>query len=120
MPATGEAPTRANGPAVAAMLAAGIGCLVLGVLTTVAEASEPFRASLDFSRNYGLGSGVGPLSGKVTVAAVAYFLSWAVAAYVWRGRELNLGRWFTVTLVLIAAGLLLTFPPFFELFAPAE
>jgi hypothetical protein len=101
------------------MLAAGIGCFVLGVLTTVAEASEPFRASLDFSRHYGLGSGVGPLSGKVTVAAVAYFLSWAVAAYAWRGSEVSLRRGFTVTLVLIAGGLLLTFPPFFELFAPA-
>lgn len=74
------------------------------------------RGELRFSKNYGLGSGVGPLSGKVTVAVIAYIVSWAILAYLWRGKEVTFGRIFTISLVLVVLGFLFTFPPLFLAF----
>lgn len=111
--------TKPNGPVAAAFIAAGIATLTLGLMVVLAEANASFRAALDFSKNYGLGSGVGPLSGKVTVAVIAYAVSW-IALHLWfRRRELPWGRVFLVTLVLIGIGFALTFPPIFLLFEPA-
>jgi hypothetical protein len=42
MPPYDEPPDKPFGPVAAVFLAAGIGALVLGILTTVAEASEDF------------------------------------------------------------------------------
>jgi hypothetical protein len=110
--------TKPNGPVAAAFLAAGIGTLVLGLMVVLAEALGPDAAKyLDFSKNYGLGSGVGPLSGKVTITVVAYVLSWVILHFAFRGKELAFGRVFTITLILLAIGFALTFPPIFEVFA---
>jgi hypothetical protein len=49
--------TKPNGPAAAAFLAAGVGAFVLGLMVTLAEASEEIKDFLDFSKNYGIGSG---------------------------------------------------------------
>lgn len=109
---------KPNGPAAAALIGSGIGVLVLGLLTTISEVF-PNKAgetsAFDFSKLYGIGSGVGPLSGKVVLAVVAYFVGWAIFAFLWRGRDVRFGMAFTVSLLLIAAGFLLTFPPFFDL-----
>jgi hypothetical protein len=35
----------------------------------------------------------------------------------WKDKEMEFGKVFTVTLILIALGFLFTFPPIFELFA---
>jgi hypothetical protein len=114
--------TKPNGPAAAAILAAGIGSFVLGAMVALVEAF-PAKAGetsfFDFSKRYGIGSGVGPLSGKVIIAVAAYLVSWALVAYLWRGREVNFGRVFVTTLILLALGFALTFPPIFEVFAPA-
>ncbi len=117
---TTETQTKPNGPAAAAILAAGVGSLVLGFMTTLAEASTDIKNALDFSKNYGIGSGVGPLSGKVIVAVIAYLIAWAIAGYAWRGKEVNFTRAFAATLVLLAIGFALTFPPIFVLFEPKE
>ena len=112
--------TKPNGPVAAAFVAAGVGSLVLGLMVTLAEMSADVRTFLDFSKNYGLGSGVGPLSGKVAIAVVAYIVSWIVLHFLWRGKELPFRTWFVTALVLVAIGFALTFPPIFLLFAPAE
>jgi len=105
---------KPNGPVAAAMLAAGIGCFVLGLMTTLAEASE------DVANALRLIPAVGPLSGKVVVGTLAFALSWLVAGLVLRGKNVRFAPFFAATLVLVALGFLLTFPPFFMLFAPAE
>lgn len=110
--------TKPNGPVAAAVLAGGIGCLVLGALVCAVEASADFGKTLDFSKNYGIGSGVGPLSGKVIVACLAFLLSWGIAGFFLRGKEVNFHKFFIVALVLIGLGFALTFPPIFDLFAP--
>jgi len=109
--------TKPNGPAAAAVLAAGIGSFVLGLFVTLNEMSADIHDFLDFSKNYGIGSGVGPLSGKVILAVSAYLVSWLVLAMMWRGKEVNFRGVFVLTLVLLALGFALTFPPIFLIFA---
>src|SRR5918994_4620868 len=99
---------KPNGPVVAAMLAAGLGAFVLGVLTTVAEASESFGESLQYNDR------VGPLSGKVVWATAAFVVSWVVLGVWLRARDLGWSSMLVVTGVLIALGILGTFPTFFQ------
>lgn len=112
--------TKPNGPVAAAFVAAGVGSLVLGVMVTLAEMNADARTFLDFSKSYGLGNGVGPLSGKVAIAVVAYIVSWVVLHFLWREKEVQFRTWFGTALALVAIGFALTFPPIFQLFAPAE
>lgn len=117
---TSQTQDKPNGPAAAVVLAAGIGSFVLGLMVTLAEASVDIKNFLDFSKNYGLGSGVGPLSGKVILACAAFFLSWIGFGYAWRDKDVNFRTIFVSAMVLLALGFALTFPPIFVLFAPAE
>lgn len=106
-------PTRVrlpNGAAVAALMAAGIGCLFLGLMTTGAVISEPLKNALTLS------AAVGPLAGKTVVAVVAYLVAWAVLHARWKDRELNFDRYFLYTMILTGLGFLMTFPTFFEAF----
>jgi hypothetical protein len=100
-----------NGAALAAIVAAGIGSAVLGLMTAGAEASTALHDALN------LNAGVGPLSGKTLVAVAAYLISWVALHFMWRGRDLDFGRTMRIAYVLIALGFLLTFPPIFTLFA---
>lgn len=99
-----------NGPAAAAILASGIGSLALGLFTTLAQAVVPVKNVLTFY------SPAGPLSGKTTVAVVIWLVAWAVLHSQWKDRHVHFSRVFTIALVMIALGLLGTFPVFFEQF----
>jgi hypothetical protein len=103
---------RPNGAAMAAILAAGVGVFVLGLLTTWAEASESFAQDV-----LKLDNDVGPLSGKTTFAVIAYVVSWVVLAPVLWRRSLPFNNVLIVAGLLIAAGFVGTFPEFFEQFA---
>lgn len=113
---TDQTQLKPNGPPAAAVIATGIGATVLGLMTTLSEYSKDFSKFLDFSKNYGIGSGVGPLSGKVIIAVAAYFISWFVLALLWRGKEVNFNRAFMIGMILVAVGFALTFPPIFLAF----
>jgi hypothetical protein len=124
---TMQTDTKPNGPVVAAFLAAGIASLVIGIGVVLNEASATiksaigidFNAFLQFDKNFGFGAGVGPLSGKVGRAIIAFVVSW-VLLHLWlRGKEVNFRNYFIVALVLVGLGFALTFPPIFILFAPA-
>ena len=112
-PQTDE-PDKPEGPIVAAILAGGVGCLVLGLLTTLSEASASFADKLKFKES------VGPLSGKTTLTVVVWLLSWAILHAVYRNRPAETKKALTIALVLIGLGVLLTFPTFFQLFKPEE
>lgn len=102
---------RPNGPAVAAILSAAIGVFVLGLLTTLSEASTDVHDFLDIKDR------VGPLSGKTTFAVAAYFVAWvALVPVLWK-RSVPFANALWVAGVLIAAGFIGTFPEFFTLFA---
>lgn len=108
--------TKPNGPALAALLSAGIGSLALGIFTTLAQAHAGFKALMDLDKNLGLGRGVGPLSGKTIYAVAIWLVAWAISAYVMRGRSYAARPYIVATFVLVGIGLLGTFPAFFENF----
>lgn len=102
---------RPTGPVAAASLSVGIGAVVLGFLTTLNEASVSVHDFLEFDQD------VGPLSGKTIIAVAAYFAAWAVLHAVWRRQSPPLRSILIVTAVLVALGVLGTFPTFFQAFA---
>ena len=102
---------KPNGPAAAAMIAAGIGAAALGLLTVLNEASTDIHDFLDIKNR------VGPLSGKTTFAIIAYLISWVVLAPVLWRQNLAWNTVVIITAVLIVAGFIGTYPKFFELFA---
>jgi hypothetical protein len=106
--------SRPEGPAAAAILAAGIGMFVLGLFTVLSEASVGIHDWLD---GWDFDQGVGPLAGKTIVAVIAWAVSWIVLGLGWRRKDVNLKTWFWVALVLGALGFLGTFPPIFTAFA---
>ncbi len=108
---TGE--RKPFGPVAAVFLSAGIASAVLGLLTTLAEASTTINAKLT------LNAGVGALSGKTIGATLVFFVAWAILHSVYKGKDPEPKKIFVWTWILIAIGLVLTFPIFFQAFAPA-
>jgi len=109
-----DQPTKPSGPVAAAFIAAGIGSVVLGVLVVANDVSKPISDFLKFDATFGLGKGVGPLSGKVALSVIAFVVSWVVLHVALRGKEVNFTRALVIALVLVGIGFALTFPPVFE------
>lgn len=101
---------RPNGPAVAVVIATGIGALVLGIFTLLSEASEGVHEFLEFSER------VGALSGTTVFGTAAFLLSWGGLHLALGDREVGWRPVITTLLVLLAVAFVLTFPPFFQLF----
>jgi hypothetical protein len=99
-----------NGPIIAAMLSAGIGSFVLGLMICLAQGSKAIGGMLNFY------DPVGPLSGKTIVAVVVWLVAWGVLASKWKDRSADFGKVYKVTLILVGLGLLGSFPLFFDLF----
>jgi len=102
---------RPNGPAAAALVSAATGIFFLGLFTVLGEASADIKDFLNIKDR------VGPLSGKTTFAVAIYVAVWAVLAAAWWRRNLPWNAVLATTVVLVAIGLLFTFPEFFQLFA---
>ena len=105
---------KPSGPAFAAIVAAGLAFALLGVVTTLAEVFDGFGDWLAFSGR------VGMLSGETIIAIAVYIVSWAGLGLFWRRSDPSLVPVAVVTALLIAVGLLGTFPPFFRLFGVEE
>lgn len=99
---------KPEGPISAAIIAAGVGATALGLLTTLAEINAGVADTLQWS------DAVGPLSGKTVLAVVAWLLAWVVLHVVLRNKPFETVRALVIGLVLIALGIVGTFPPFFE------
>ena len=93
----------ANGAALAAFLAAGIGAFGMGLVVILNEVGLFAAPTL-----YGPAGGV---SGRTTLAAVIWLVAWAILHRRWKDRQLEPGRVHAATVTLILLGLLLTFPP---------
>jgi hypothetical protein len=99
-----------DGTISAAMLSSGIGCLVIGLMTTGAVISERLKSILNWWNP------AGPLSGKTSVGIIVWLVAWAILHKAWKGQETELKKTMTISLILIALGFVLTFPPVFEAF----
>src|SRR6266508_6218013 len=100
------------GPAAAVMLAAGLGTFILGLLTTLAEASTGIADGLQWNDR------VGPLSGKTIIASAVFVGAWALLSAALRRRDPQWNPVVYAMATLMALGLLMTFPTFFQAFAP--
>jgi hypothetical protein len=98
-----------NGLIAAAMLAGGIGCFFLGLITSLAQGSKAIGNVLNFYNP------VGPLSGKTLVAIALWLVCWAIFASKWKDQSVNFGKMYKATLILVALGIVGTFPLFFDL-----
>jgi hypothetical protein len=101
---------RISGAVSSAFLSSGIGCLLIGLMTTGAVISETLNHMLNWW------GPAGPLTGKTSIGVAGWLISWFVLNSRWRNKEVDFGKIFAATLILIGVGFLLTFPPIFEAF----
>lgn len=99
---------RPSGPAAAVVLAAGLACFVLGLLSTLTAVSGSVSDALTLSER------VGDVSGLSTATSLVFFAAWVGLGIAWRRSEPSLARVAVLSALLIALGLLGTFPPFFN------
>jgi hypothetical protein len=99
----------ANGNGAAAILAAAIGCFVLGILALAGDAFPGVAKILN------VWNPTGPLSGVTDAAIVVWLAGWWVLARRWSGRDIVLRPINAIAALLIVGGLILTFPPFMDL-----
>lgn len=98
-----------TGRAAAAILAAGLGSFALGALALVTDAFPALAQGMILWRP------TGPLSGVTTAAVAIWLLAWAALARRWSRRDVALAPIAAWAFALLAAGVLLTFPPFMDL-----
>jgi hypothetical protein len=98
-----------NGPGAAAILAAGIGCAVVGILAFAGDASAAIGKFLNFYNP------TGTLSGVTTVAIVIWLAAWFALSRLWQAKTVAIGNVNILAFGLLAVGFLLTFPPFIDL-----
>ena len=107
--ASSNSPALTNGFGAAAILAAGVGCFAVGVLATVGDGEKAVARALTIYRP------TGPLSGVSTMAIVVWLVAWFVLGRWWSGKTVSMTKVNAAAFVFLAAGLLLTFPPFEDL-----
>jgi hypothetical protein len=94
-----QRPALSNGEAAAAFVAAGIGCLVMGILTVLATAFASLQTVLQFYPP------AGSITGLSTVMVIAWLVSWFILYRLWKGKQVNFARMFVIALVCILLGL---------------
>jgi hypothetical protein len=97
-----------NGPGAAAILSAAIGSCAFGVFAFAADAVPAINHAL------GIWKPSGALSGVSTAGIVVWLAAWCVLARRWSGRDVGLLWVNLASMLLLIAGLLLTFPPFMD------
>lgn len=101
---------RPTGPIAAALLAAGVGSSFIGLIVVLGEASTAVSSRLSFYPP------TGSLSGKAILTVLVWLLAWTVLHALWSKRDIDLPKAMRLAALLVALGLLGTFPPFFYLF----
>lgn len=91
-----------NGAGMAAFLSAGIGAFAVGLVVLLNQTGVVTVPSV-----YAPAGGV---SGRTTVAAAIWLLTWLLLHYRWRGREISASRIELWTLILIGLGIAATLP----------
>jgi hypothetical protein len=99
-----------NGPAAAALIASGVGCFTIGLMTTIAEYNTTVKDALNWYKP------TGPLAGKVGVGIIVWLIAWAILHFTLKDKNPKIQTAATWAFVLIALGFALTFPPIFGFF----
>ncbi len=99
---------KPNGPVAAALIAGGIGSAVMGILASLTDMSTGINSALNWY------SPVGSLTGKAILEVVFFLGSWIILGTMWRGKEVNFKNAALVAFILLAIGVIFTFPPVFD------
>ncbi len=105
---TEDSHAATNGSGGAAILAAGAGCLSLGIFALAGDAL-PWA-----HRAFNIWSPSGPLSGVSLGAVAVWLVVWFLLARRWSTRDVNLAFVNLAAFGMLAGGLLLTFPPIMD------
>lgn len=112
-----ESLVRPNGGSVAAILAAGVALLMLGLVVIATEVSETWK-----TRVFDLGKAaiphaehIGPYSGKEVVALASWVVAWVVLHFALRHRDVNVRTAFGVFLAMLLLATILIWPPVWHL-----
>lgn len=100
--------SKPNGSIAAALVAAGLGCATLGMVATWAEADPETADALNWWPP------AGPLTGKAGTATAVFFASWVGLHLMWRRRSIPFRPVAILSTLLLAIGLVGTFPLFFQ------
>ena len=105
--------TSPNGPAAAALIAAGLGLVALALAQVGSEASGSWKSAMQALGNSWIpgAKGIGPYSGKETVGLLAWLISWAVLHLALRRRDVSLVLAGIVSLLLVGLSTTLLWPP---------
>lgn len=91
------------------LVASSVGCFSFGLLYLLGNSSPAVNHML------GVYPPSGALSGVLVFGSLIFLLSWAALSYLWRRRPPSCAFAVRMALVLLAGGLLLTFPPLVRL-----
>jgi hypothetical protein len=97
-----------NGPGAAAILAAGVGCFLIGLFALIGDAYAPAATFFTFY------APSGPLSGVTTSAIVIWLALWYTLARLWHSKTVRMWWVNLLAFLLLALSLFLTFPPFMD------
>lgn len=100
---------RPNGPGAAALLAAGLGSLMVAIFAIAVDKSASIKTLFTFSK------ATGPLSGVTTSAILVWLIVWAILHARWSKRAVAIGPVVAAALILLVLAVLLTFPPLADL-----
>ena len=108
-----------GGIAVAALMAAMTGMLTLAVVNAFTAGSKVFNVWVhEVGKLWMPGAtGIGPYSGKETLALLAWLGAWLILHFALRRKDLEISRWFIVFLVGVGIATTLIWPPVFEYLA---
>lgn len=111
---------QTTGPAAAAVLSGGLGLLALGIAQVLSEVSEAFTHAMQALGNLWIpgAAGIGPYSGKETIALLVWVGSWFVLHSLLKRREVNLVAAGALALGLVGLATTLLWPPVTHLFVP--
>ena len=108
-PVSAHAQELPNGPAAAAILAAGVGAFSLGVLSFIVDAAPTLKP------RFALFAPAGPLSGVSTAAIALWAIAWIALSALWSRRNVNLSLVNGAAFLLLSLSFILTFPPLADL-----
>ncbi len=110
---------KKNGQAAAAMTAAMIGVLSLGISHIISVLSKDAKLFIhEIGKAWIPGAeGIGPYSGKESLMLIGWGLSWLILYFALRNRDVKLSYYTLLFMIGISIATLLVWTPFVHIFA---
>jgi len=108
---------KKNGQAAAAMMAAMIGLLSLGISNLASTLSKDSKQIIhEFGKAWIPGAdAIGPYSGKESIMLLGWGISWLILYFVLRNRQVHLSKFTLIFIIGMALATLFVWSPFVDL-----